>query len=89
MLNIERRPGGAEPYLITNGEDTLAGQLLNDLAWRRSSFCSANGCVEVASPGEQVAVRDSHDPGAGQLIFTRGAWHRFITDIKTGRVPES
>jgi ABC-type amino acid transport substrate-binding protein len=56
-----------------------------DLPWRRSSYCSANGCVEVAAAsGEAVAVRDSKLRDSPVLTYTRQEWAAFIAGVKSG-----
>lgn len=49
------------------------------VSWRTSSYSGANGgnCVEVASPGEAVAVRDTKQDGACRCCsspWQRGAY---------------
>lgn len=41
------------------------------LAWRKSSYSGSNGgaCVEVATAGPSVAVRDSNHPEGPLLAF--------------------
>jgi Domain of unknown function (DUF397) len=53
--------------------------------WRTSSYSGANGgnCVEVASPGGAVAVRDTkHDRTGPVLRFTPAAWREFADQVK-------
>ncbi|MEU8975909.1 DUF397 domain-containing protein [Streptomyces monashensis] len=49
----------------------------SDLAsapWQKSSYSGgANDCVEIASLGDRVAVRDSKDVGLRPLVFSRAA----------------
>ena len=55
------------------------------VSWRTSSYSGANGgnCVEVASPGEAVAVRDTKQDGAGPVLqFTVAAWRVFADQVK-------
>ena len=51
--------------------------------WRRSSFCSAGNCVEVAPAGAGVAVRDTKS-SSGLLFYTRDEWRAFIDGAKAG-----
>jgi hypothetical protein len=55
-----------------------------ELSWRKSSYSTSNGgdCVEVGTPLDTVAVRDSKDPHAAALAFSRGYWLAFIHRIK-------
>jgi hypothetical protein len=63
---------------------------MNDLdlsraVWRKSSHSSANGqCVEVAHLDQAIAVRDSKNPDAPKLIFTRHDWSAFMRGLKEG-----
>ena len=51
-------------------------------AWRTSSRCDANSCVEVATM-PMVAVRDTSLEGAGPvLMFTADAWGKFMAAIR-------
>jgi hypothetical protein len=49
------------------------------LTWRKSTFSGGGngGCVEVAWPRSQVAVRDSKQPGP-VITFPRTSWSRFL-----------
>ncbi|MDH6460441.1 hypothetical protein M2302_000596 [Micromonospora sp. A200] len=53
--------------------------------WRKSSRSDNNGgaCVEVASLGSSILVRDSKNPAGGMLGFTAATWDRFIRQIPT------
>lgn len=44
--------------------------------WRKSSFSDGGngGCVEVAWPEPQVAVRDSKNPSGPTLTFPQANW---------------
>ena len=54
-------------------------------AFRRSSFCNAGDCVEVAPLGDgRIAIRDSKDNRRTQLVFTREEWATFLRGAKTG-----
>jgi Domain of unknown function (DUF397) len=57
---------------------------LSDLVWRKSSYSAANGCVEVASHGDQIAVRDSKDRNGSLLLFSRIEWEAFLAGIRDG-----
>jgi hypothetical protein len=54
------------------------------LTWRRASFCTSSGCVEVASTGDTIAVRDSKDPDSPILTYDRAEWHAFVAGVKNG-----
>lgn len=52
-----------------------------DAMWRKSSRSSGGGngdCVEVATDGETVLVRDSKRPDGPTLSFTAVQWRAFI-----------
>jgi hypothetical protein len=54
--------------------------------WRKSSRSNGSGgaCVEVASVGPAIAVRDSKDPDGTKLFFEPGVWERFTASVKSG-----
>ncbi len=58
---------------------------MGDMNWRKSSYSSGNGgeCIEVASPNDAVAVRDTKQDGTGPVLrFTPAAWRRFAGQLK-------
>jgi hypothetical protein len=53
--------------------------------WRTSTHSTSNGgaCVETATVGAAVAVRDTKDNGHGPVLrFTPSAWETFTTTLK-------
>jgi hypothetical protein len=52
--------------------------------WRKSSYSDGNGgeCVELASDGGVILVRDTTNRGGGTLSFTASAWQAFAAAIK-------
>jgi Domain of unknown function (DUF397) len=68
----------------TNGSTPAAE--LSGLAWRKSSYSTAQGnCVEFAAlPVGRVAVRDSRQPGGDALVLTHATWRAFCSAVKTG-----
>jgi hypothetical protein len=52
--------------------------------WFRAGRCEAGSCVEVASSGDGVAMRDSKDQGGPILRFTQDEWTAFLSGAKTG-----
>lgn len=54
------------------------------LQWRKSSRSVAGECVEVASYGQTVFVRDSKDGHGAVLTFSTPAWHSFALAVKRG-----
>jgi hypothetical protein len=59
-------------------------QDLTAAAWRTSTFCDHNGCVEVALLDNQVAVRDAKDKASPVLLFTTREWDAFISGVRAG-----
>jgi hypothetical protein len=53
-------------------------------AWRRSTRCDSGACVEVANAGEHVFMRDSKNPAAPALAFSRHGWTMFLAGLKAG-----
>lgn len=56
-----------------------------ELAWHKSEFSGNDGCVEVADLPDGKAVRDSKNPMAGMLTFTRGEWDAFLKGVRAGQ----
>lgn len=60
------------------------------LNWRKSSFSGGGGeggadCVESAElPDGTIAVRNSNNPGAGAVLFTRAEMDAWIKGCKAG-----
>jgi hypothetical protein len=51
--------------------------------WRKASYSNGTGsCVETASDGGVVAVRDTANRDGGALIFTVGAWASFTASLR-------
>ncbi|GIG63992.1 DUF397 domain-containing protein [Phytomonospora endophytica] len=51
------------------------------IVWRTSSRSNSGGgqCVEVASAGATIAIRDSKDKGGPILTCDRATWVGFLT----------
>jgi hypothetical protein len=58
-----------------------------DLTWRRSSFCDAGYCLEVARAGDSALVRDGKRPEIGHLTFGLDAWTAFIHAVGSDEFP--
>ena len=57
------------------------------MKFRKSSFSQGNGaCVELASDGEHVYVRDSKDPGGVTVRLSTESWRSLLSDAKQGRL---
>lgn len=53
-------------------------------AWRKSSRSSGSGnCVEFATEGDVVWLRDSRDPET-MLAFSADDWQTFLAGVKAG-----
>ena len=59
-------------------------QDLTAAAWRTSTFCDLNGCVEVARLEDRVAVRDAKDKASPILLFTAAEWDAFVSGVRAG-----
>jgi hypothetical protein len=59
-------------------------QDLTAAAWRTSTLCDLNGCVEVAILGDRVAVRDAKDRNGPVLVFTAREWEAFVGGVRGG-----
>jgi len=56
------------------------------LNWRKARRSISNGaCVEVASVGACVLVRDSVNPAGIKIAYAPGAWQGFIDSAKVGK----
>lgn len=54
------------------------------MEWRKSTY-SANGgsaCIETASNGGVILVRDTTDRDGGALSFTADAWLAFLGTLR-------
>lgn len=57
---------------------------LSSAVWHKSTFSSANGCVEVAFLDDGVAVRDSKHRGGAVLEFSHTEWAAFLLGVAAG-----
>lgn len=56
-----------------------------DLRWKKSSHSMSGNCVELAHAADDlVAVRDSKNPDAGILLFTRSEVDAFVRGVLDG-----
>ncbi|WP_059010040.1 DUF397 domain-containing protein [Streptomyces specialis] len=54
--------------------------------WRTSSYTAGSGqCVEVASGGSIVLVRDTKDRGRAYTRTSAEAWMAFLPVLKAGK----
>lgn len=57
----------------------------NTRSFRKSTFSEGGGdCVEVATTGDSVLVRDSKDPDGPVLRFTPREWEAFVDGVLAG-----
>jgi hypothetical protein len=59
---------------------------LSHATWHKSTLGGANGCVEVAFVGSQVAVRDSKNTSGPVLLFPLSEWEAFVAHLRDGEV---
>ena len=59
-------------------------QDLPPAAWRTSSLCDLNGCVEVAILEDRVVVRAAKDRAGPVLVFTATEWEAFVGGVRGG-----
>lgn len=53
--------------------------------WRKSTFSTIADCVEVAELDDgRIGVRNSNDPGAGAVFFTRTEIDAFVKGVQGG-----
>jgi hypothetical protein len=58
--------------------------MTSDVSWRKSSYSGGSGgnCVELASQGGRVLIRDTKQAGAGPVLtFSAPAWRRFAREL--------
>lgn len=51
--------------------------------WRKSTRCETSACVEVATGGSLVGLRNSTLPEV-HLSIDASAWRQFIDGVRTG-----
>ena len=54
------------------------------VGWRKSTYSDGNGgdCVETASDGGTILVRDTADPDGATLTVTANAWRDLLTRLR-------
>ncbi len=60
--------------------------------WRTSSYSGNGGasCVEVASAGGAILVRDTKNHGRGPVHrYAPKAWHTFVAAVRNGQFDPS
>ncbi|MFB6668515.1 DUF397 domain-containing protein [Streptomyces parvus] len=67
------------------GSSTPATAELAAATWRTSSYSAANNeCVEVATAGPWVGLRDSTRPHAATLAVPVGSFTAMVDALRTG-----
>ncbi|MGP4026131.1 DUF397 domain-containing protein [Actinomadura sp. 3N407] len=56
------------------------------LYWRKSSASTNDDCVEVATLGPAVLVRDSRDRSTGVLALDSAQWNALVNAIHNGQL---
>jgi Domain of unknown function (DUF397) len=54
------------------------------VAWRKSTFCSSNSCVEVGLVDSQIVVRNSRESDGPVVRFTGAEWIAFLDGARRG-----
>ena len=68
------------------GEITLTEAERASLAWFKAQASTHNGqCVELASVGDKIAIRDSRDPDGPILVYKRAEFKTFLDAIRDGQ----
>lgn len=63
---------------------SLPAQMASDYPWRKARRSANDGaCVEVALVNDQLAVRDSKDPGGCWLRYPVRSWRDFTSNLKS------
>ncbi len=57
---------------------------MNATDWRKSSYSSNGGeaCVEAATGGDMILVRDTTNRSGGTLVFAAQAWTEFVASLR-------
>ena len=56
------------------------------LKWIRSTYCADNTCVEAATNGDRILLRDSKNPERPALSFSRSEWSAFLDQIQAEKL---
>ena len=56
----------------------------NALAWRVATRSSSGNCVEVATTGNMIAVRNSRRPDDEIILYTKPEFSAFLDGAKKG-----
>jgi hypothetical protein len=68
-----------------SGKITLSEEERTGLSWIKAQASTYNGaCIEVASAGGKIAMRDSKDPNGPVLVYTHAEFSAFIDGARNG-----
>ncbi len=66
-------------------KDSSTQEITLPAAYKRSSYCSTGGCVEVAQHEDgSIALRDSKNVAKEAFVFTSEEWAAFVKGVKAG-----
>jgi hypothetical protein len=89
---LERCRPTPQPTVTSGGpqavcEEVTVAERYPGLIWRKSSRSGDTNCVEVASSGGMIFIRDSKDRHGPVLCFAQDRWHEFLFALSV-RLPE-
>jgi len=68
-----------------NGKIALSDSERAGLSWIKAQASTHNGaCVELATAGGKIAMRDSKDPGGPILVYTPAEFSAFLDGARNG-----
>jgi Domain of unknown function (DUF397) len=56
----------------------------SDIAWRKSTHCSSNSCVEVGTFDSRIIMRNSQEDNGSVLAFSAAEWTEFLEGVRRG-----
>ena len=59
-------------------------ELDENLVWRKASYSANGNCVEIASYGGRILVRNSMAHHGPALVFTYEEWKAFVSGVVAG-----
>ena len=74
-----------KPHCKENAANRAVAAEIN---WRRSTSCDGGTCLEVASLGDTIAIRDSSKPDGPIITYAFSRWCEFVQMIKDGAFDE-
>jgi hypothetical protein len=59
----------------------------DSVEWRKARRSMGNGnCVEIASSGAEIMIRDSKNPAGPVLKYADSAWMTFVASARSGTI---